>query len=106
MSFDADEFEKLQKVAKNRAKRGLKTPSFSNRPVLRSDLIPVWNAFQELSGRRQVGFGPCPITITDIMAWLDLNEVRLTDRRRWYYGLIASMDNRYLVLNAERKDKK
>lgn len=95
----------FQVAARLRAKKGLKTKAIENAPLLRPDLLNIWNGFLELAGRRQSGFGPCPISVSDITAWLDLNEVRSHERRRRYFSLICAMDNHWLKVMAEKQSK-
>jgi len=81
-------------------------PFFENAPVLYSDLWPVWNAFAQLCSRRQSGFGPCPLSMGDIVLWLDENGISGTGRRRWYIKLIIALDNHWLKKAGEKEDQK
>jgi hypothetical protein len=63
---------------------------------LHADLLPVWNGFIELSNRRQVGFSPCPLSLSDIRVYLDEYGIDGTDRRRRFIKLISALDNHWL----------
>jgi hypothetical protein len=72
-------------------------PALNSKPELFEDLIPVWNAFQELSvGRHYSMAGPSGLTSSEITAWLDLEEINDGDTRRFFHRMIRAMDASFL----------
>lgn len=76
-----------------------------NVPALDSDLLPVWNAFVELSGRRQSGFSPCPLSLLEIATWMDLNGIRGFERRGRWARLIIALDNHWMKVTGEKNER-
>ena len=62
-------------------------------PELYDDLAEVWRGFWSLSRRRQYGYGPCPLSVTDIMEYTRLYEI---ENPREFFEFISEMDNEYL----------
>lgn len=55
-------------------------------PELYPDLICYWTAFRELNMTRRVGWQAEPISFTDVLSWLLLNEVEQDEwleYKRW-----------------------
>jgi hypothetical protein len=98
--------EALEVTARKRAKKGLPTPLYDEQPHPYPDLQSIWRAFTDLSSRRRCGFaGEDPIQFSEIMAWLELNEI---DRRRWrdYVEPIQSLDRVYMKESEKARPKK
>lgn len=85
-----------------RADQGLPTPAIDNRPQLYEDLSDIWTAFVELSATRPIGFGPGPITFTEIDAWLHLHGVTHAGDKEDYAYLIRALDQAWLKWQGER----
>lgn len=66
-----------------------------SKPILLPDLQVVWNAFEELHRTRQIGWDVSAIQISEIVAWLDLNEIKGEDRQDTYYA-IRYMDDMWV----------
>jgi len=62
-------------------------------PELYDDLAWVWRAFWSLHGRRQYGYGPCPLSVTDILEYARLYEI---GKPRDFFEYISAMDNEWL----------
>jgi hypothetical protein len=69
-------------------------------PELYDDLAYIWKAFWDLHGRRQYGYGPCPLSITDIMEYARAYEVR---NPREFFEYISSMDNEWMIYYGNTK---
>lgn len=88
--------EAVEKIARKRAKKGLATTGFDDRPIPYSDLQAIWRAFCDLSSSRRCGFsGEDPIQFSEIKAWLELNEI---EPGRWndYLEPIRALDLAYM----------
>ena len=57
------------------------------------DIEDVWLGFWRLNRSRQSGFGPCPLGVMDIKAWMDLYEI---DDKVEFYELILVMDREWM----------
>lgn len=69
-------------------------------PELYDDLVYVWDAFWNLHRRRRYGWGPCPLSVTDIMEYARAYEV---PRTREFFEFISAMDNEWLKWYADTK---
>jgi hypothetical protein len=68
-------------------------------PPLRSEFYHIWNIFAELNHcRGSTGFGPAPISYTDIAAYGKLMGVDLTP---FEVRAIRSLDNVYLETTSQ-----
>jgi len=68
---------------------------------LSAALIHIWTWFHELSATRgNNGFGPSPITFTEIQAWSQLTGRTLDV---WTVEAIKAVDARYLLVVSERE---
>ncbi len=77
-------------------------PALDAKPKLYPDLVPVWNAFQELSSARHVGMGGASaIPPSDIAAYLDLIGIHDGESRSLWFRLLRGMDD--ALLKASRK---
>jgi len=85
-----------------RAAVGKSTPALENRPELYADLQGVWSMFWQLHCSRQYGFGPCPLAVIDITAYMKLYAV--TDRIE-SYELIVGMDMEWLKYANSKNEK-
>lgn len=87
---------------KARAARGEDVPALRSMPVIDEGGYPAWTAFNDLSGRRTGnGFGPNPISTSEIVAWLNLHEITDAEQRRDYYHLVGVLDDEWLKIAAE-----
>ena len=69
-------------------------------PELYDDIACVWDAFWKLHRRRQYGYGPCPLSVTDIMEYARAYEVR---NARDFFEYISAMDNEWLSWYGDTK---
>ena len=67
---------------------------------------PYWRAFAELHRHRPTGFGPSPIPVVKIAAWLDLHQVHGLEDRLEYLDLIGVLDTEWLAWAVKRKEEK
>jgi len=65
----------------------------------------LWAAFTQLSEGRQIGFQACPITTSDIAAWMLIQGVSDLQERQELLVSIRVLDREYLAL-AERLAKR
>lgn len=79
---------KLEKIVE----KGKRVPALENRPELFDDLVPVWQAFNQLHSGRQSGFGISPLRTSDILAYLKFRKIEDLE----FYELILTMDNEWL----------
>jgi hypothetical protein len=84
-----------------RADQGLPTPAIDNRPELYEDLADVWTAFVALHATRPLGFGPGPISFTEIEAWLRLHGITRPGDKEDYAYLIRALDRTWLRQQAQ-----
>lgn len=99
---EVDELKKLIQLAKNRRKRGLPTPIIDNKPELNGTELYYYRAFIELCGKRQFNFGPQPIQLSEIAAWLDLQRITNSESRLEYALFIGLLDQTWLKWQIER----
>jgi hypothetical protein len=73
-------------------------PILNNRPELFSDLSWIWEGFMVLSVSRQIGMsGPQPITMSDVLAYCDFEQVRHPDDREEFLHHIQKLDQLYMA---------
>jgi len=73
-------------------------------PELYEDLEYVWESFFQLNKCRQYGYGPCPLSVGEILSISELYDIAVADRLE-YFGLIKSMDQEWLKWASEQNDK-
>lgn len=89
-----------------RDNRGENTPCLqNNRPKLNAGLVWIYEAFVQLSSRREAGWSYQPIPFQSIIAWLDLYEVDDISIRQFFFKMIVMMDNAWLKYYAEKSAK-
>lgn len=87
-----------------RRDRGEAVAALENVPVLHEDLVLIWNGFFELSRSRSYGYGmPNPVTLADMEAWLNLNEVYDVSERKEAVRLFQAMDSKWLSTEADKR---
>ncbi|MFY9342224.1 MAG: hypothetical protein WAT39_07035 [Planctomycetota bacterium] len=64
-------------------------------PAIDADLMPVWSAFWQLVGSRQVGMAAGAIPWSELSRWCEDHEIGGEDRRRWC-RLLSAMDLAWL----------
>lgn len=85
-------------MAKIDAARGL--PEQSGPAELPDFLLYLWEWFCDLAvGRGNNGFGPSPLSYTEIEAWCCLRNIVLDD---WEVSAFRSLDHTYLEVWAEK----
>lgn len=68
-------------------------PAELTRPALRSECIDYYDAFRYLGASRMWSqVGPLPISVSDIAAFLFLNNITNPDERMKYLRLVQAMD--------------
>jgi hypothetical protein len=89
----------------HRRKRGHFVQALAERPVVYDDLAFVWKAFFDLSRTRLVGFGPSPLSTSDILAWMQIYQLPPAQRAE-FYELLTAMDEEWMKwADAESKRK-
>lgn len=86
------------------ARQGKRVRALERRVELYFDLVPVWQAFNELHSARHIGMAACPLTITDIYSWLKLNEYAGEEAKDMVY-LIQALDRAWFKARSEARDK-
>ncbi len=75
----------------------------ANEPELPACLIYLWHWFLRLSNRRGGGFGPAPLTHSNLRDFFELSGVWPTP---WEIEQIEALDDLYLKILGEEEDKK
>jgi hypothetical protein len=89
-----------------RAARGEDVPALQSMPIIDEGGYTAWAAFHALSGRRSGnGFGPNPISTSEIVYWMDLNEVTDPEQRLDYYYLVSVLDDEWLKIVSEQSEQ-
>lgn len=78
-------------MLEKRRRKKKPTPAIDNKPELYEDLWFVWHAFNSLNAMRRVGFGPSPIVVSDVHAWLEIHLVPYTERP-CMFNMITALD--------------
>lgn len=97
-------------MLEQRAGRGLPTP-LDEEPELLPGLEVFWNAWNSLHSMRPCGFGPAPLPLADIAAYLELRSIRDPDLKADYLELLLAMDATWLgwarnKVELERENKR
>lgn len=71
-------------------------------PQLLPAIDYLWEWFQDLHGTREGGFGPGPLTHTEIYCWASLNHIELSP---WELKMIKVIDRAYFRYQAEKEKK-
>ena len=69
--------------------------AWKNRPILYDDLQDTWNAFWNLSNRRNTGFAVCAVSFTDMRLYVDDMELDEEERKEMI-DLLTRMDNHFV----------
>lgn len=67
-----------------------------DKPALYQDLIPDWQAFSVLSSSRQMGFSVGPIPLSEIAAYMEINQIKDYEERKLLLHRIHILDHTYL----------
>lgn len=74
--------------------------------MLYDDLVEVYEAFFWIGASRQFNdTGPQPITLTDIVTYLNDQGIQDRDERREFQRLIRALDVRFIKLSHEKMAK-
>lgn len=94
-------------LAKIRAAKGLRTSRIDDAPELYPDLRLAWDGWSELAMSRQCRPSGHPMGVhhTEILAWLDLNDVRGSTQRGDLYRAIKILDIAWLAQSAEKREE-
>lgn len=84
-------------------KRGESTP-LDNVPEIDPDWMIVWESWKAVdSSRQSSGFGPCPVSVQDIVAYLDLICIDDAEERLQFFRLIKALDVQWLNYHSEQR---
>jgi len=77
--------------------KGVSVSALDKRPDIDSSVVIIWEAFNTLHTTRNMsGMQPTAITITDILAWLEINYIFDLELRSDILNLIVAMDAEWL----------
>lgn len=69
-----------------------------DRPQLRAELFPIWDAFWTLNASRPVIFGGVgPLPLVEIEAYLRMSDVQTPGTRMFWVKLLRAMDQVFLT---------
>lgn len=80
-------------------------PALDREPDVYPDLVWAWDAWCELSGRRQAGFSPNPITYEAAVAWLNENGAAASCVRQVLHDAVGILDGELFRLLAEENER-
>lgn len=106
MRYGAEE-RHLQRLAEWRKKRGIPQPlALDEKPAdIFPDLIPIWNAWHELSTSRPVGMAASGVPWSEQSRYCEDHGIDGPARLRWI-RLLRAMDLVYLTHSNKRKPRK
>lgn len=64
----------------------------------------MWGAFVDLNPRRAVGFGVGAIPASEILAWLEIHQVKDLDTRIELFDMLLVLDDAYLELKEKQRE--
>lgn len=80
--------------------------ALDTKPELYEDLRQDFKAFGELhQSRRYTGFGPSPLCVTDILAYMEMFDICDYEARKIFLKRIQVMDQAYLQYSIEQTAK-
>lgn len=85
------------------ASKGKSVPALESQPEVHPDLVETWQAFQDLSNSRTVGFCVNPIQVSEIEAWLRIYGITEVENRVECYRLIKSLDSIWLTWSKQKQ---
>ena len=85
---------------------GADIPALRNRPEVHSFLYSYWEAFFALSRSRSVGFAVNPVSIADIVAYMELKGIFDPEEREDFLHFMQEMDAEFLAWANKNSDKK
>ena len=93
-------YEHLEQVEKQTGRSPLELESITEPP---EPFLYIWHWFFELHGARQAGgFGPNPISYSEIKAWCEAMNIFITP---WEIAVIKAMDREYMQSTSENRKK-
>ena len=82
---------------KKRAQKGYDTPSWDNRPKAKQEYAWIFEGFLVLGRKRQCnGMAVNPLSMSDIVAYLDLAGVKDINVRLMFFELVSELDIEFL----------
>ena len=85
---------------------GVQAKPLRERPRLKREDWRYLEAFETVAASRQVGMaGACPVTLQDILAYLEIFRVEEAHQRAKFTRLIQAMDGAYLEHQASEQAK-
>lgn len=86
--------EKVHNIAEN---LGEENSPLDYKPEITLDIVWYWQAFQRLhQSRGSSGFGPSPISISDIKDYCEVHNITSTDEVCQVVDYIQAMDSVYI----------
>jgi hypothetical protein len=76
-----------------------------DKPELTGDLVPFWNAFQVLSGSRNVGMGVGSIPLSAYESYFRLWKITDWEDQLEYIRFVGALDSEYLAFQNEESKK-
>lgn len=84
---------------------GIAPRGLADRPALNNNDLPYLDGFRHLGRGRAYGqFGPMPITISDVQAYLSLIKEEEVGERLRFLNVVQAMDSTYLA-HASKKSE-
>jgi len=83
---------RYEKTLQKASEKGEHVPALDEQVELFPDLYPIWTGFFELCRTRQCGMSANPLSLNDIVHWLDINGIESQDRRKRYCSYFLAMD--------------
>lgn len=84
------------------AAKGIRVKSLEKRPEISPGLEEYMEIYTTLHRTRQVGMGPCPLRMADIVAALDFYEIDNLEERHEALGYILALDETWLTWAQDR----
>jgi len=81
---------------------GKRAKALENKPDIEDDMKEYVEAFGILSTQRSVGMGPNPISLADILAYLQIYGATCIEEFMFH---ILAMDSTFLVKLAEKRER-
>jgi len=84
-------------VLQKRAGQGFDTPAWDNRPEVKQEYQWIFEGFLVLGRKRQCnGMAVNPLSMSDIIAYLDLTGVKDINTRLMFFELVSELDTEFL----------
>ena len=95
-----------QKIAAAAEEAGIDLPgTIGDKPEVREDLVLYWEAYLDLNGCRQIGFGAGPIPWTAIDTYARRHGIRDPEEFTTLKELVTAIDRDYLKFLDEDRER-